>query len=117
MIIKNRLWIEHNNNILLGQGRINLLLAIEKHGSINKASQELNMSYKKAWRLIDQINERAASPIVMKNTGGINGGGTTITSYGKELIITYQNIIRKCDDFLKEETKKLNIKNNNGHND
>ena len=46
--IKSRIWIEVDGEILLGEGRVSLLKAIEKTGSLSKASKSLGMSYKKA---------------------------------------------------------------------
>ena len=45
--IKSRIWIEADDNILLGEGRVALLKAIEETGSLTKAAKSLKMSYKK----------------------------------------------------------------------
>ena len=55
--IKSRIWIEADGNILLGEGRVNLLRAINEEGSLSKAAKVLGMSYKKAWSLIDAVNK------------------------------------------------------------
>ena len=55
--IKSRIWIEVGNNVLLGEGRVRLLKAIEKTGSLSKAAKSLKMSYKKAWILVDAVNQ------------------------------------------------------------
>ncbi len=57
--IKSRIWIEVGNNVLLGEGRVRLLKAIEKTGSLSKAAKSLKMSYKKAWILVDAVNKSA----------------------------------------------------------
>ena len=54
--IKSRIWIEADGEILLGEGRVALLHAINDLGSLSKAAKSLNMSYKKAWSLIDALN-------------------------------------------------------------
>ena len=68
--IKSKIWIESNGKILLGEGRVQLLKAIKETGSLSKASKKLNMSYKKAWGLIDAVNSIAEKEVVIKNIGG-----------------------------------------------
>jgi molybdate transport system regulatory protein len=45
--------IDLDDGRALGPGKIRLLEAIDKTGSISKASRELGMSYARAWRLVD----------------------------------------------------------------
>lgn len=106
--IKSRIWLESKEGIFLGEGRIHLLNAIDKEGSLSKAAKSLNMSYKKAWNLIDAINKSAPEPVVTKSTGGANGGGTLLTPYGKKKIEQFEAIKRRCWDFMEKEVKKIN---------
>ena len=105
--IKSRIWIENKESIFLGEGRIQLLKAIETEGSLSKAAKSLNMSYKKAWNLIDAINKTAPNPIVEKSTGGSGGGGTIITPYGKKKISQFETLKQNCWDFMKTQNKLL----------
>ena len=105
--IKSRIWIENNNGIFLGEGRIQLLKAIENEGSLSKAAKSLNMSYKKAWNLIDAINKSAPKPIVQKSTGGSGGGGTIVTPYGKKKIFQFEKLKQNCWDFMKAQNVLL----------
>ena len=98
--IKSRLWIEADGKILLGEGRVKLLKAIEETGSLSKASKSIGMSYKKAWSLIDKVNSRAEQPVIATAVGGSKGGGTTLTDYGRSLIATYERINKNCWGFL-----------------
>lgn len=105
--IKSRLWIEHDNQMFLGEGRVNLLKAIHKEGSLNKACKEQGISYKKAWKLLEGLNASAPQPLVVKHTGGKNGGGTSVTPYGLKIIAFYEEINEKCWSFLDEELKRI----------
>lgn len=107
MKAKSRIWIEGEDGIFLGEGRIRLLCAIEKTGSISKAAKSLNMSYKKAWNLIDSINKNGAYPAVEKNTGGSGGGGAMLTPYGKKLIEIFSELNQKCWDFIDQEMESV----------
>jgi molybdate transport system regulatory protein len=84
---------------LLGK-RIELLYAIAEHGSISKAAKAVPMSYKSAWEAVDVMNNLASEPIVVRETGGKNGGGTTITRYGQKLLDTYTQLKLEHDHFL-----------------
>ena len=101
--IKSRIWIEADGHILLGEGRVSLLKAIEENGSLTKAAKSMGMSYKKAWSLIDAVNSRAKQAVITTSIGGKKGGGTTLTSYGKSLIKTFDVINEKCWKYLDKQ--------------
>lgn len=107
--IKSRIWIEADGKILLGEGRVSLLKAIESTGSLSKAAKSLGMSYKKAWSLIDAVNNRAEQPVITSNIGGKGGGGATLTPYGKTLVNTFETINKNCWSFLDEQIAKTNL--------
>lgn len=107
--IKSRIWIEADGNILLGEGRVSLIKAIDATGSLSKAAKSLKMSYKKAWSLIDVVNKRAEQPVIIMNTGGKGGGGATLTPYGKSLINAFETINKNCWKFLDEQITKVDI--------
>ncbi|MEE9362299.1 MAG: winged helix-turn-helix domain-containing protein [Cellulophaga sp.] len=105
--IKSRIWIEVGDNVLLGDGRVQLLKAIIETGSLSKAAKSLEMSYKKAWKLIDAVNKSAETPVVSMSIGGKNGGGAIVTDYGKELITAFETINKNCWKFLDTQTNTL----------
>jgi molybdate transport system regulatory protein len=104
--IKSKIWLESNDGILLSEGRVQLLKKIEEMGSLSKASKALNISYQKAWRLIDEASKNANQPLLETKIGGAKGGGTLLTSYGKSLITIFDTINKDCWDFLDEQLKK-----------
>lgn len=106
--IKSRIWIETDDRVLLGEGRVRLLKAIEKTGSLSKAAKTLQMSYKKAWHLIDSVNKSAKKPITISTIGGKGGGGAQLTPYGKSLIKAFENINKNCWSFLNEQLININ---------
>ena len=82
--IKSRIWIEADDNVLLGEGRVRLLKAIDETGSLSKAAKSMQMSYKKAWTLIDAVNKSSIKPVTITSIGGKGGGGAVLTEYGKK---------------------------------
>lgn len=107
--IRSRIWIETKGHVLMGEGRIRLLKAIEETGSLSKAAKTLQMSYKKAWHLIDTVNKAAKKPVTISSIGGKGGGGVQLTPYGKSLIIAFDVINKNCWKFLDEQVTKINI--------
>ena len=105
--VKNRIWIKFDDDMLLGKGRVALLKEIEQAGSLSKAAKKLNISYKKAWSLIHDVNKIAKQAVTKKTIGGKGGGGTVLTPYGKKLIEAYDEIKSNCTEFLDNESKKL----------
>lgn len=105
--IKSRIWIESKNHVLLGEGRVHLLKAIEETGSLSKAAKSLGLSYKKAWQLIDSVNKSAKKPVTINSIGGKGGGGAKLTDYGKSLIKAFDDINKNCWDFLDKQLEKI----------
>ena len=105
--IGNNLWIEKNGQFFLGKGRVELLKAIDSFGSINAAAKSMQMSYKKAWQTIDDMNSLADEPLVIRTTGGSGGGGTSVTEAGKDAIALYERINANCHSFLEDELKNV----------
>jgi molybdate transport system regulatory protein len=105
--IKSRIWIEYDNHVLLGEGRVQLLKAIDDTGSLSKAAKSLNLSYKKAWNLIDSVNKSAKKPVTINSIGGKGGGGAELTEYGKSLISVFDEINTNCWEFLDVQLQKI----------
>jgi molybdate transport system regulatory protein len=80
----------------LGPGKVALLEHIAQEGSISAAGRSMQMSYKRAWELVADINRSFEEPLVTAQTGGPSGGGATLTERGRELIRHYRAIERKA---------------------
>jgi molybdate transport system regulatory protein len=76
----------------LGPGKIRLLEAIGKTGSISRAGRALGMSYRRAWLLIDDMNRTFRTAVVATQPGGVKGGGAALTPFGVALIENYRAI-------------------------
>jgi molybdate transport system regulatory protein len=107
--VKSRIWIEADDKILLGEGRVRLLKAIEECGSLSKASKQLNISYKKAWRLIDAVNKTAEKPVTTSSIGGVGGGGVTLTPYGRSLVDAFETLNKNCWKFLDQQLNQTHF--------
>ncbi|WP_405044963.1 winged helix-turn-helix domain-containing protein [Paraburkholderia sp.] len=80
------------DTIALGPGKVQLLEAVREHGSISAAARSLNMSYRRAWLLMDELNRALESPATVSEHGGQSGGGSMLTPVGEEIIRLYRGI-------------------------
>ena len=76
----------------LGPGKIRLLELIEKTGSISAAGRAMKMSYRRAWLLLDELNNSFREPVATTMLGGRSGGGATLTRFGKRLVKGYRRM-------------------------
>jgi molybdate transport system regulatory protein len=81
----------------IGPGKIALLEAIRKTGSLSAAARALGMSYRRAWLLLHSINNSFASAAVELSVGGRDGGGARLTDFGAKLIQSYREFESAAD--------------------
>ncbi len=91
----------------LGPGKIRLLEAIRKSGSISQAGRSLGMSYRRAWLLIDDLNRCFRTPVVVTRPGGAKGGGAELTRFGGKLIEKYRAIEAQAASSAKRQMRGL----------
>jgi len=87
-----RLRVRHGDRIAIGPGKVSLLEAIAQTGSISAAARRYGMSYRRAWLLINEMNQTLREPAVVTVTGGALGGGAQLTAVGKEIVRRYRRV-------------------------
>src|SRR6476646_1059772 len=91
----------------IGPGKIELLETIDRSGSISAAGRAMEMSYKRAWDLVDEINRICRQAAVERQTGGKNGGGAVLTPFGATLVARYRKIERDAASAARRELAAL----------
>jgi molybdate transport system regulatory protein len=91
----------------IGPGKIRLLEAIHKTGSIAQAGRSLGMSYRRAWLLIDDLNRCFREAVVSKKPGGSRGGGAALTAFGRALIERYRSIETQATAAAERQLREL----------
>lgn len=87
-----RMRIRKGGVVALGPGKVELLEAVREHGSISAAARSLDMSYRRAWLLIDELNQSLKSPATVSEQGGQSGGGCTLTPVGESIVRLYRDV-------------------------
>ncbi|HAO23765.1 MULTISPECIES: winged helix-turn-helix domain-containing protein [unclassified Methylophaga] len=96
-----------NDKIALGPGKADLLEAIIQNGSISAAGRAMNMSYKRAWDLVNTMNESFVQPIVTTAKGGSHGGGAEVTELGKQVLTQYRLAQLRAEQAIEDEMLTL----------
>ena len=91
----------------IGPGKVLLLENIHACGSISAAGRAMDMSYKRAWDLVDEINRICGQPAVQRQTGGKKGGGAVLTAFGMSLVARYRKIERAATSAVRKELQAL----------
>ncbi|MGC6406613.1 TOBE domain-containing protein [Bisgaard Taxon 45] len=104
------LTIKLQQQLFVDPKRIRLLKEIQKCGSINQAAKNAKVSYKSAWDHLAAMNEISPKPLLERNVGGRNGGGTELTVYAQRLLQLYDLLERtqqKAFHILQDENLPL----------
>jgi molybdate transport system regulatory protein len=88
--------IDLANGARIGPGKVALLEAVARTGSIAAAARDLGMSYRRAWLLIDAVGSALGRAAVDTHTGGRGHGGARLTEAGEALVTAYREMERRC---------------------
>jgi molybdate transport system regulatory protein len=91
----------------LGPGMAQMLEGVAAHGSIRKSAAAMAMSYRKAWLLIQNMQESFGGAVVTTSIGGSDGGGATLTPLGKTLLGTFRRIEARATRATAADVKML----------
>ncbi len=92
---------------VIGPGKIALLEALAREGSITAAAKALGMSYRRAWLLVDTMNRCFREPVVASATGGSGGGGAQVTAFGRQVMASFDAMKARVDRALDPELERF----------
>ena len=91
----------------MGPGKARLVAAIDATGSISAAARSMGMSYRRAWQLVDALNESFSRPVVLTATGGRRGGGAVVTASGRRLVRLYRAMENKASAAISGDLRRF----------
>jgi len=92
----------------IGPGKAALVSHIDETGSISAAARAMGMSYRRAWQLVDALNESFLQPVVLTEIGGRRGGGARVTEFGRELVRAYRRMEHKASTAIARDLREFN---------
>jgi molybdate transport system regulatory protein len=91
--LRSSQWIvDEHNNIIIGNGRAEILKNIEQTGSINQTAKVMKMSYKAVWSKIKATEKHLDTRIVHTD----RKEGSRLSREGKELLEKYRRMKKEC---------------------
>jgi len=105
--VRARFRIMTGDLIALGPGKVDLLESISHEGSISQAARKRQLSYRRAWNMVDTMNQCFREPLVVSITGGKGGGGAKLTAAGKKVIQLYRKMEQKANNATRPEAMSL----------
>jgi molybdate transport system regulatory protein len=96
-----RIWFD-NKGKAFGEGPYRLLQGVVETGSLHQAAARLRMSYRKAWNMLNNIEERLGFTLLDRRVGGASGGGSTVTPKAEELMRHYEGFRREVEEQIKQ---------------
>ena len=105
--LKLHVRILSEEQIAFGPGKAELLEAIQRTGSISQAAKSMNMSYRRAWQLVDTMNQCFQSALVETQTGGTHGGGAVITELGQMILKKFRTMEQQAAQALEHDFQEL----------
>ena len=110
--VRSKIWIvDACGQVVFGLGRLRMLEAVQRNGSIQAAATELKMSYRAVWGRIKATEERLGRPLLVRNIGGAAGGGSCLTPFAEALVESFKQLHREvaenADRRFARQFKKL----------
>ncbi|NCC25514.1 MAG: LysR family transcriptional regulator [Deltaproteobacteria bacterium] len=100
-VLRTHVWFETSKgNMVFGLGRVLLLQKVQEFGSLNKAAQAMNMSYRAAWGKIRSTEEEVGGPLLVREKGR---RGFVLTDLGRELLDSYTAFQNEVEAFANEK--------------
>lgn len=88
--LKLKIQLLCGDEIAMGPGKADLLDAIVAHGSISAAARAMDMSYRRAWMLVDAMNRCWREPLVDTSPGRAKSSGATLSAAGRRALDRYR---------------------------
>ena len=107
MSLKVKVRIDFDDAHSVGPGKIALLERMRDCGSLSQAARELDMSYRRAWQLLDSLNTSFNEPVIVTSIGGKGGGGSEITKFGLTLIDSYRALEKEMTGRAQQFFKQM----------
>jgi len=98
MKVKSKVWLEEGGKLVFGDGKSQILNAIDQTGSISKASKKMGVSFRRGWGYVTAIEKRLGCKLIERERGGRYKGGSHLTPYAKTLLSKFNKLKKAVND-------------------
>ena len=91
----------------IGPGKAELIERIDATGSITAAARAMGMSYRRAWQLVEALNDEFREPVVATAVGGRRGGGAQVTPFGREVAAAFRAMEEKASSAIATDLRRF----------
>ena len=96
-----------SDEFYIGPGRADLLEGIAETGSIAASGKRMGMSYKRAWSLVQALNEGWGAPLVETSRGGAAQGGAALSADGQFVLDRYRAMQDAASKAIKSDIASI----------
>ena len=100
-------WLENNGEVATSRWRMELLSAVDEHGSITAGAEAMGVPYRVAWKKIHEMEERLGEQLLETQTGGTEGGGARLTDAGRDRVERMRIFCERADEALHEISRDI----------
>ncbi|MBI2723586.1 MAG: LysR family transcriptional regulator [Chloroflexi bacterium] len=104
---RTKIWIERDGRIALSSYRARLLSLIDETGSLSEAANRMQISYRRAWGKLREIESNLGLRLVESVSGGPGGGGSRLTDEGRRMLQAYENFRRAAEEATRREFRRF----------
>lgn len=96
-----KIWFSDNqDNGIMGDGKWKILKAIDETGSLKRACEKLDLTYRHTWNDLKEIEKSLGFPLLESTRGGADGGSMKLTPAGKKLILAFDHFHKSVDKLM-----------------
>jgi len=92
LVIRSKVWLERNDSVVLSDWRVDLLEAIDTHGSLRRAADQLNVPYRTAWDRVKATEAALGMRLLETESGGADGGSSQLTPQAREVCRRFRRV-------------------------
>jgi molybdate transport system regulatory protein len=105
--VRVRAWLAWGSGLTVGKGRAALLEGVERFGSITRAAAHVGVTYRTAWKWVEEMNTSAPGPLVLAAAGGKGGGGAVLTPAGSAILAAYRLAVGRMNEAAGRVTEEV----------
>jgi molybdate transport system regulatory protein len=104
--VQAKIWVERGGKVVLSDWRADLLQAIDETGSLSQAAARMEVPYRTAWYKLKEIEEQLGVTLVETHSGGQDGGGSTLTAEGREILRRFRRVYRDVEEMVRRRFER-----------